>query len=82
MSPSGAEAILDLADGDMRRVMNLLQATAMAYGKVDEASVYLTSGSPMPKDMEEIAEKLMNETMLVAVTFLREKVRRRRKGRT
>jgi len=73
MTAGGAEAILDLADGDMRRVMNLLQATSMAYTTVDEGNVYLTSGSPLPADIEEIASVLMNEPMKKAFDVIREK---------
>eukprot|EP00545_Synedropsis_sp_CCMP1620_P013684 CAMPEP_0119004032 /NCGR_PEP_ID=MMETSP1176-20130426/911_1 /TAXON_ID=265551 /ORGANISM="Synedropsis recta cf, Strain CCMP1620" /LENGTH=338 /DNA_ID=CAMNT_0006955693 /DNA_START=63 /DNA_END=1077 /DNA_ORIENTATION=- len=58
----GIEAILRLSGGDMRRVLNLLQSTAMSHKVVDEKSVYLTSGAPLPKDMELILEILMNES--------------------
>jgi len=58
---SGIKAILDLSDGDMRRVLNLLQSTAMSYEKIDEASVYLTSGAPLPSDMRVICDLLLND---------------------
>jgi replication factor C subunit 3/5 len=57
----GIESILRLSGGDMRRVLNLLQSTAMSHKVVDEKSVYLTSGAPLPKDMESILDILMNE---------------------
>lgn len=56
----GIDAILRLSGGDMRRVLNLLQSTAMSFEVVDEASVYLTSGAPLPKDVDRILELLMN----------------------
>mmetsp|Transcript_10985 Transcript_10985/g.25517 ORF Transcript_10985/g.25517 Transcript_10985/m.25517 type:complete len:283 (-) Transcript_10985:215-1063(-) len=56
----GVDAILRLSGGDMRRVLNLLQSTAMASDVVDEDSVYLTSGAPLPKDMESILDWLLN----------------------
>lgn len=59
-TPDGIEAILNLSGGDMRRVLNLLQATSMSAEAVDEASVYLTSGSPLPCDIETILNWLMN----------------------
>ena len=40
----------------MRRVLNLLQSTAMSHEKVDEAAVYLTSGAPQPKDIQTILQ--------------------------
>lgn len=61
----------------MRRVLNLLQATAMSAGdgtvgssgenntnikvRVDGKAIYLTSGSPLPEDVNEILELLLNE---------------------
>merc|ERR1712078_519000 len=70
--------------GDMRRVLNLLQSTAMSLsgattetidmeidgddgkgkksGSVDETSVYMTSGSPLPSDIEAILTSLLNDT--------------------
>ena len=47
ISNDGAEAILDLAGGDLRRVLNLLQSSSMAYKKVDEDAVYLTAGAAL-----------------------------------
>ena len=62
----GLEAILRLSSGDMRRVLNLLQSTAMANEVVNETAVYLTSGAPLPKDIDTIMELLMNETFAKA----------------
>lgn len=71
ITDDGINAILDLSNGDMRRVLNLLQSTAMssddgtgtggANSKViDETAVYLTSGSPLPKDVDAILDMLLN----------------------
>jgi len=60
----GIEAILALSGGDMRRVLNLLQSTAMSSSKVDETSVYLTSGAPLPADMTAILDLLLNHPFL------------------
>lgn len=57
----GIEAILSLSGGDMRRVLNLLQTTAMSSTKVDESSVFLTSGAPLPSDLEVITHTLLND---------------------
>jgi replication factor C subunit 3/5 len=56
----GIDAILRLSGGDMRRVLNLLQSTAMANAVVDEKNVYLTSGAPLPVDIDAILDLLMN----------------------
>eukprot|EP00934_Nitzschia_sp_Nitz4_P006728 Nitzschia sp. Nitz4//scaffold379_size13322//9158//10385//NITZ4_008979-RA/size13322-augustus-gene-0.4-mRNA-1//1//CDS//3329549709//6718//frame0 len=62
LTPDGRDAILRLSGGDMRRVLNLLQATSMSHPSVQETPVYLTSGAPLPKDVEAILEWLLNET--------------------
>jgi len=62
----GLEAIMTLSGGDMRRVLNLLQATSMSSGKVDEMSVYLTSGAPLPRDVERITDVLFNSGFVAA----------------
>ncbi len=66
ITEDGIQAVLALSGGDMRRVLNLLQATAMSHATVDETAVYLTSGSPLPGDMEDILFWLLNETFATA----------------
>mmetsp|Transcript_12551 Transcript_12551/g.18051 ORF Transcript_12551/g.18051 Transcript_12551/m.18051 type:complete len:350 (+) Transcript_12551:72-1121(+) len=56
----GIDAILDLSGGDMRRVLNLLQSTVMSVKVVNETSVYLTSGAPLPSDVAIIFDLLLN----------------------
>jgi replication factor C subunit 3/5 len=67
-TPDGIQAILELSNGDMRRVLNLLQATSMSSGIVDEASVHLTSGAPLPKDIDQIIYWLLNAKFQAATT--------------
>ena len=45
---------------DMRRVLNLLQSTAMSSEIVNEKNVYMTSGAPLPKDVDTTLEWLLN----------------------
>ena len=66
----GIDAILRLSGGDMRRVLNLLQSTAMSAEVVDETSVYLTSGAPLPRDMVTILDILMNQPFTTAYTSI------------
>jgi replication factor C subunit 3/5 len=65
-TPDGIDAILRLSGGDMRRVLNLLQATAMANSVVDERTVYLTSGAPLPRDVDAILDLLLNSDFRTA----------------
>ena len=63
----GIQAILRLAQGDMRRVLNVLQATSLGFEMVDEAAVYACTGDPSPKDIRRIAQSLLTAT--VSETF-------------
>jgi replication factor C subunit 3/5 len=65
-TPDGIDAILRLSGGDMRRVLNLLQSTVMSSKVVDEKSVYLTSGAPLPQDMKTILDLLLNHSFQAA----------------
>jgi len=56
----GIRSILSLSGGDMRRVLNLLQSTAMSSEVVNERNVYMTSGAPLPKDVDTTLEWLLN----------------------
>jgi replication factor C subunit 3/5 len=62
LTPDGANAILRLANGDMRKVLNVLQATASGFETVDEDAVYSCTGSPRPADMREILASLLKKT--------------------
>jgi replication factor C subunit 3/5 len=67
LTKDGMEAILTLSGGDMRRVLNLLQSSSMSHeAVVDETAVYLTSGAPLPSDMDRILRWLLNDTFVNA----------------
>jgi replication factor C subunit 3/5 len=61
---NGVQALMQLANGDMRRVLNLLQSTHMAYPQVSEETVYLTAGAAVPKIIEGLLKSLLNDTFL------------------
>lgn len=56
----GKNALIKLARGDMRKVVNILQATSMAFPVVDENNVYSCTGNPLPADMQQIITWLLN----------------------
>lgn len=51
---AGKKALMDLAGGDMRRVINGLQSTHLAFGQVDDCTVYKCCGQPTRQEMNEI----------------------------
>jgi len=62
----GKKAILQLANGDMRRALNILQSSHMASGLVTETSVYECVGHPSKNDIKTIINVLLNENFTVA----------------
>uniref|UniRef100_A0A7S4KTG7 AAA+ ATPase domain-containing protein n=1 Tax=Paramoeba aestuarina TaxID=180227 RepID=A0A7S4KTG7_9EUKA len=61
ITDGGMEGLLRLGQGDMRKCVNILQATHMAYSKVDEEAVYKCTGNPLPEIIRRIVEILLNE---------------------
>ena len=60
-TPEGLDACVTLGQGDMRKCLNILQSTHLAFPQVDEASVYQCTGSPMPEDVEKMMLWLTQE---------------------
>ncbi|GMH33528.1 hypothetical protein BSKO_01362 [Bryopsis sp. KO-2023] len=64
ISEEGKNAIIRLAKGDMRSVINLLQSVHFAYqnhGKISEDDVYNCTGKPSPSTMTQVRNWLMTE---------------------
>jgi replication factor C subunit 3/5 len=60
----GVNSVIKLGSGDMRRTLNLLQSVAMGHeGALTEKNVYATAGKPMPADVEEIVQSLLNDDL-------------------
>lgn len=60
VSDDGKKALIKLASGDMRKVLNVLQSTWMAYKNVTEENVYACVGHPTPDDIKTIINWLMS----------------------
>ncbi|XP_042034098.1 replication factor C subunit 3-like [Salvia splendens] len=58
---NGMKALVQLSNGDMRKALNILQSTHMACQQITEEAVYLCTGNPLPKDIEQISHWLLNE---------------------
>lgn len=62
VSDDGKEALITLSGGDMRKVLNVLQSTWLAFGSVTEENVYSCVGHPLPIDIKNIVNWLLNES--------------------
>ncbi|KAH7680195.1 replication factor c subunit [Aphelenchoides avenae] len=63
VTEDGKEALYKLSGGDMRRVLNILQSTALALGEVNADSVYQCVGQPQPVLMDKIFRLLLDSSI-------------------
>jgi len=66
----GIEAVLYVADGDLRRAINVLQATAASAKNVTEKDVYLVASRARPEMVRELMEKGISGDFLAARKML------------
>ncbi|GAB4844153.1 Subunit of heteropentameric Replication factor C (RF-C) [Ancistrocladus abbreviatus] len=78
VTESSITALVRLSNGDMRKALNILQSTHMASQQITEEAVYLCTGNPLPKDIEQISYWLLNESF--ATSFARISEMKTRKG--
>ena len=60
LTDDGLRAILKLGKGDMRRILNVLQSAALTFPTVDSKAVHLTTGDPLPEDMQFLVKTLLS----------------------
>lgn len=66
ISEDGMKALVTLSSGDMRRALNILQSTNMAFGKVTEETVYTCTGHPLKTDIANILDWMLNQDFTTA----------------
>ncbi|XP_046907954.1 replication factor C subunit 5 [Hypomesus transpacificus] len=66
ITDDGMKAVVSLSSGDMRRSLNILQSTNMAYGKVCGDTVYTCTGHPLPSDIANILDWALNKDFTTA----------------
>ncbi|GJQ82236.1 hypothetical protein Trydic_g19437 [Trypoxylus dichotomus] len=72
ISEDGKKALLTLANGDMRKVLNVLQSTWLAYKDVTEDNVYNCVGHPLKTDIDNIVKWLFNDDIKTVYTNIKE----------
>ncbi|CAH2007591.1 unnamed protein product [Acanthoscelides obtectus] len=72
ITEDGKKALLTLANGDMRKVLNVLQSTWLAYKYVNEDNVYTCVGHPLRKDIENIFKWLLNSDFETTYKHIKE----------
>ncbi|NXY12187.1 RFC5 factor, partial [Pteruthius melanotis] len=66
VTEDGMKALVTLSSGDMRRALNILQSTSMAFGKVTEENVYTCTGHPLKSDIANILDWMLNQDFSTA----------------
>jgi len=70
ITDQGLDLLLNMAQGDMRRSLNILQASHMAYDRIDDETVYKVTGRPRKKDIRQIMKWLMEIELKQCVTLI------------
>merc|ERR1712029_57537 len=70
ITEDGAKALMSLSQGDMRRVLNILQSCAMAFDSVSEYNVYKCTGHPQKADINNVVNWALNEDFSTAEVHL------------
>ena len=65
-TPEGLDACVSLGVGDMRKSLNILQSTHMAFEEISVANVYQCTGSPTPETVEAVLQTLVSDEFDVA----------------
>ena len=58
LTDDGIDTLIKLSKGDMRKVLNILQATHMIYNKINSKNITNCIGYPTPEDMNIIIHSL------------------------
>lgn len=60
LTSDGADAIVELSGGDMRKILNTLQTVHASSGRVTPQTVHSCTGTPSPEDIEFTLNQLLN----------------------
>ena len=71
LRPSGEAAILRQSGGDMRKVLNVLQACAAGHAVIDEDAVYACTGNPTPAAVRSLLDALFKKPFAESYAALR-----------
>eukprot|EP00629_Pelagomonadales_sp_RCC1024_P015411 CAMPEP_0119278128 /NCGR_PEP_ID=MMETSP1329-20130426/18527_1 /TAXON_ID=114041 /ORGANISM="Genus nov. species nov., Strain RCC1024" /LENGTH=360 /DNA_ID=CAMNT_0007278631 /DNA_START=156 /DNA_END=1234 /DNA_ORIENTATION=+ len=73
IDPDAVDALLKLGRGDMRRVLNVLQAAAVSYpDRITHEAIFLTTGNPVPRHVDAVFASLLNDSFKDARANLHE----------
>ncbi|KAJ2808139.1 Subunit of heteropentameric Replication factor C (RF-C) [Coemansia guatemalensis] len=68
ITEDGKNALIRLSGGDMRRVLNVLQACHAGYQHIGSDEVYACTGQPSPDDIKRVVDWMLNDEFHVALS--------------
>lgn len=74
-TPSGINTIVKRSKGDMRKVLNILQATHTTYNSINKKNVNQCIGFPQDNDITKVMESLNKDTFIESHTLLTNYIR-------
>lgn len=60
LTEDGLKALITLGQGDMRKYLNILQSTSMAFQVLDAKAIYACTGNPDPEFITRVLETLLS----------------------
>ena len=60
------KAITELSGGDMRRALNIMQSTSMAFSIINEDNVYTCTGHPLRSDIKNVVQWMLADDLNTA----------------
>jgi replication factor C subunit 3/5 len=64
LTDDGVNAISELAKGDMRKCLNIMQSCSMAFPEINEENVYTSVGAPKPQLIDDMISTLLTGTFV------------------
>lgn len=71
LTDDGSNALIDVAEGDMRKGINILQSATSLSGKIDEDTVYQVVGMAKPEDVKNMLNLTIEGDFIKARESLR-----------
>ena len=72
VTEDGEKALMALSQGDMRKVLNILQSCSMAFEEVTEDNVYTCVGHPLKSDISNMVNWMLNDSFSDAYSNIQE----------
>ena len=70
ITEDGMSKMIKIANGDMRKIINILQSTSIVYEKINEENVSFCLGYPSNAEIEKIYNSLINDTFSDSYNFI------------